>query len=193
MRVLSCLTTEHNLLLVTLAALICTLGAWTSLNLLGKARGGHGGTAKAWVFFGAVAAGSSVWCTHFVAMLAFEPQTPVSYEAGLTALSLILVIFTSTIAFLVASMNVPFAASLGGAAFGGGVAVMHYVGMAAFSVDATILWNSGYFTASSPGRSWSRRWHSKALRPPTRHGRATGHPAFSWAPSSASISPEWQP
>ena len=148
MRVLSCLTTEHNLLLVTLAALICTLGAWTSLNLLGKARGGHGGTAKAWVFFGAVAAGSSVWCTHFVAMLAFEPQTPVSYEAGLTALSLILVIFTSTIAFLVASMNVTFAASLGGAAFGGGVAVMHYVGMAAFSVDATILWNSGYFTAS---------------------------------------------
>ena len=148
MRILACIATEHHIFLVGLAALICSLGAWTSVGLLRRARARDGDTFKSWVFFGAVAAGSSVWCTHFVAMLAFEPQMPVSYEPGLTGLSLILAIFASAVAFGVGSQRAPFAAELGGAMFGIGVATMHYVGMAAFSVDATVSWSSPYLTGS---------------------------------------------
>ncbi|MDQ8697848.1 EAL domain-containing protein [Hyphomicrobium sp. LHD-15] len=148
MRILACIATEHNILLVGLAALICSLGAWTSVGLLRRARARDGDTFKSWVFFGAVAAGSSVWCTHFVAMLAFEPQIPVSYEPGLTGLSLILAIFASALAFGVGSQRAPLAAELGGAMFGIGVAIMHYVGMAAFTVDAAVSWNSPYLTGS---------------------------------------------
>lgn len=148
MRILACIATEHHIFLVGLAALICSLGAWTSVGLLRRARARDGDTFKSWVFFGAVAAGSSVWCTHFVAMLAFEPQMPVSYEPGLTGLSLILAIFASAVAFGVGSQRAPFAAELGGAMFGIGVATMHYVGMAAFTVDATVSWSSPYLTGS---------------------------------------------
>jgi diguanylate cyclase (GGDEF)-like protein/PAS domain S-box-containing protein len=148
MRILSCIVTEHNILLVGLAALICAIGAWAAIGLLRRACARDRDTFKSWVFLGAVAAGSSVWCTHFVAMLAFEPQTPVSYEPGLTALSLVLIIFASAVAFGVGSQRVPHALALGGAVFGLGVAIMHYMGMAAFAVEGQIVWESSYLTGS---------------------------------------------
>jgi NO-binding membrane sensor protein with MHYT domain len=148
MRILSCIATEHNILLVGLAALICALGAWTAIKLLRCARARDGDTFKSWVLLGAVAAGSSVWCTHFVAMLAFEPQAPVAYEPGLTALSLVLIISASAVAIGVGSQRVPHAPALGGAVFGLGVAIMHYVGMAAFSVEGAVVWDSSDLTRS---------------------------------------------
>ncbi|HEX2840310.1 bifunctional diguanylate cyclase/phosphodiesterase [Hyphomicrobium sp.] len=148
MRVLSCIVTEHNLLLVALAALICALGAWMTIRLLARARTQEGGTSAAWIFLGGVAAGSSIWCTHFVAMLAYESPTPVTYEPELTALSLAIVIATSIASLWIASRRAPLCTEVGGATFGGGVTAMHYVGMAAFSVDAAISWNSSYLVAS---------------------------------------------
>lgn len=148
MRILSCIATEHNIFLVGLAALICSVGAWVAMGLLRRARAGDGNTLKAWIFLAAVAAGSSVWCTHFVAMLAFEPQTPVGYDPALTALSLAVVILSSVAAFAIAAERIPFAPEAGGAVFGAGVAIMHYVGMAAFSVDASVQWSAVYLPAS---------------------------------------------
>jgi diguanylate cyclase (GGDEF)-like protein/PAS domain S-box-containing protein len=148
MRILSCLATEHDLGLVALAALICGIGAWTSIRLLVRARDRDNGASAAWTFLGAVAAGSSVWCTHFVAMLAYESPAPVTYEPGLTALSLVIAIAAGVAGLSVAAQRVPLSAELGGVFFGCGVAIMHYVGMAAFSVDGAIVWNSAYIVAS---------------------------------------------
>jgi diguanylate cyclase (GGDEF)-like protein/PAS domain S-box-containing protein len=148
MRVLTCIAGEHNLLMVALAAVICALGAWTTLRLLARAHARDGGSIAAWVFLGGVAAGSSVWCTHFVAMLAYEAPAPVTYEPALTALSLLIVVAVSMGGMWIAVQRVTFSAEIGGALFGGGVAVMHYVGMAAFTVDATVEWNSAYLIAS---------------------------------------------
>jgi diguanylate cyclase (GGDEF)-like protein/PAS domain S-box-containing protein len=148
MRILSCIATEHNVLLVLLAVSICIIGAWTSIGLLRRARARDGGTFEAWAFLGGVAAGSSVWCTHFVAMLAYESSAPVTYEPSLTALSLLIAAVASIASIWIASQRVAFSAEIGGALFGAGVAVMHYVGMAAFSVDAAVEWNSGYLVAS---------------------------------------------
>jgi diguanylate cyclase (GGDEF)-like protein/PAS domain S-box-containing protein len=174
MRVISCLATEHNLALVALAAVICSLGALTSIRLLIRARDRDQGSATAWVFLGGVAAGSSVWCTHFTAMLAFDSPVPVGYDPGLTALSLLVVIVASLVAFAAAAQHVPFAAVAGGAVFGLGVATMHYVGMAAFSVDAVVQWDPAHVGGSL---AWSvavsalafqlasnhaKPWHSRA-------------------------------
>ncbi|MGE0024292.1 MAG: diguanylate cyclase, partial [Hyphomicrobium sp.] len=148
MRILSCIATEHNIVLVALAALICSLGAWTSMGLLQRARARDGETFKVWIFLSAVAAGSSIWCTHFVAMLAYETKTPVSYEPGLTALSLVFVVVSGIAAFWIAAQRISLAPELGGALFGAGVSVMHYIGMAAFSVEAMVLWSSPYVVAS---------------------------------------------
>lgn len=148
MRIISCLTAEHNVWLVLLSALTGGLGAWAFLPFFLRARARAGGSFVAWAVLGAIAAGVSVWCTHFVAMLAYKPPAPISFDPGLTALSLLLVITTSFASFSLGAQPYRWAPESGGALFGAGVAAMHYTGMAAFSADAIVQWHSLYLAAS---------------------------------------------
>lgn len=151
MRLVECLTNAHNLALVALAALVCVLGSWITISLLKRVRSTRAGTRIAWVFLGAVAGGATVWCTHFVAMIAYEPGVLVTYEPGLTGVSLLVAIAGSGAALLLAAQRLRIAAVLGGLLFGLSVASMHFIGMAAFAVDAVIHWSSGYVVASVAG------------------------------------------
>ena len=108
MRIVDCLTNAHNLALVALAALICVLGSWITVSLLKRVRSARTGARAAWVFLGAVAGGATVWCTHFVAMIAYEPGIQVTYEPGLTGLSLFVAIVGSGLSLLIASMRFTF-------------------------------------------------------------------------------------
>ena len=151
MRIVDCLTNAHNLALVALAALICVLGSWITVSLLKRVRSTRSGTRAAWAFLGAVAGGATVWCTHFVAMIAYEPGIQVTYEPGLTGLSLFVAICGCGAAFLTASLRFNGSALVGGALFGLTVAGMHFIGMAAFAVDAVIQWSSAYVAVAVAG------------------------------------------
>lgn len=151
MRIVDCLTNAHNLALVALAALICVLGSWITVSLLKRVRSTRTGTRAAWVFLGSVAGGATVWCTHFVAMIAYEPGIQVTYEPGLTGLSLFIAILGCGLALMMASRRFNGAALVGGMVFGLTVAGMHFVGMAAFAVDAVIQWSSVYVAVAVAG------------------------------------------
>lgn len=151
MRIVDCLANAHNLALVALAALICVLGSWITVSLLKRVRSTRTGTRAAWVFLGSVAGGATVWCTHFVAMIAYEPGVQVTYEPGLTGLSLLVAICGSGAALLTASQRFKGAALAGGLLFGLTVAGMHFIGMAAFAVDAVIQWSGPYVAVAVAG------------------------------------------
>jgi C4-dicarboxylate-specific signal transduction histidine kinase len=70
---------------------------------------------------------------HFVAMLAFIMPTPMSYDIGLTTLSLVVAIFVTGVGFFVISRQTasPLRLVLSGIFMGLGIAGMHYTGMAA--------------------------------------------------------------
>jgi len=148
MRILSCLVQDHNLLLVLLAAAICVVGAWTSIRLFNRIRSRLDGQKAAWLFLGAVAAGATIWCTHFVAMLAYQPGVAVTYAPVLTGVSLLVAMVGCGLAMGLGALNHRFAPAVGGAVFGGAVATMHYTGMAAFAVDAFVVWSGPYVAAS---------------------------------------------
>ena len=117
--------------------------------LLHHARRSSGRWQAAWIGVAAVAGGSGIWATHFIAMLAFEPGLPTGYETGLTVLSLVYAIaITGGGLALSLQAGVPFAPVLGGMVLGGGIAAMHYTGMAAFEVPGHILWDRGLVAAS---------------------------------------------
>ena len=61
MRILSCLTGEHNLMLVALAAVLCVVGSAVSLRLFQRLRYAEKGARTAWTFMGAVATGANIW------------------------------------------------------------------------------------------------------------------------------------
>jgi diguanylate cyclase (GGDEF)-like protein len=148
MRVLACLFTQHDLVLVALAAAICVFGSWITMRLFLRGRRTVSGSPVAWVFLGAVAAGSTIWCTHFVAMLAYRPGVPVGYDPALTGISLAVAIGAAAASLAVARLRFTFAPLTGGAMFGAGIAAMHYTGMAAFAAQGIVSWDSAYMVAS---------------------------------------------
>ncbi|MDQ0470393.1 putative bifunctional diguanylate cyclase/phosphodiesterase [Labrys wisconsinensis] len=149
MRVLSCIATEHNPWLVLLAALTCISGSWVALDLFRRADERRGLQKSGWIFLAAVAAGSSVWCTHFIAMLAYEPKAPIAFDPLLTMVSLVIAIVGCGYGFAAALMRIPpLAPELGGGAVGLAIALMHYTGMMAYRVDGVIAWNTDYVAAS---------------------------------------------
>jgi diguanylate cyclase len=149
MRVVSCLFTEHNLWLVALAAVICISGSAITFGLYKRARERSGLQMCGWIFLTAVAAGSSVWCTHFVAMLAYEVSAPVSFDPLLTMASLVVAIVGCGVGFgLSATDEKRFSPEICGAIVGISASLMHYTGMAAYHVSGLIEWSTPYVAAS---------------------------------------------
>ncbi len=137
-----CIAHHHDLKLVLLAAVVCNLAAATSLTLLDYARGHAGKARRLWLLTGALAGGTGIWATHFIAMLAFSPGIASAYDLGLTGLSLMIAVGMTGAGFWIALRpGLPAAAWLGGAQIGIGVGAMHFTGMAAFEVAGRIAWD----------------------------------------------------
>ncbi|NIK50137.1 diguanylate cyclase (GGDEF)-like protein [Variibacter gotjawalensis] len=149
MRVISCLVTDHNLWLVSLAAIICVLGSAITFSLYQRARERSGSQKNGWTFLTAVAAGSSIWCTHFIAMLAYNSAAPVTFDPIFTMVSLIVAIAGCGIGFGISAFNKDgYLPEVSGAIVGLSVACMHYTGMAAYHVAGIVDWDTAYVAAS---------------------------------------------
>jgi diguanylate cyclase (GGDEF)-like protein/PAS domain S-box-containing protein len=146
LRVYACLTGQHDLRLVFLAGLICVAACLTSMNLFIRANDAERNRALSWLFVAATVFGAGVWATHFISELAYEPGFPISYDAGLTALSFVAAIGAAWLGMFVAHRYA--APVLSGAMIGGGIAAMHYIGMAALRAPAQQHWDTGYVLAS---------------------------------------------
>ncbi|WP_394892238.1 EAL domain-containing protein [Mesorhizobium sp. AaZ16] len=82
-------------------------------------------------------------------MLAFQPAVPSGYNIALTIVSLVAAIaLTGTGLAIGISPRVPNGRWIGGAIVGGGIAVMHYTGMAAFEIAGRLVWDVPLVAAS---------------------------------------------
>jgi diguanylate cyclase len=149
LKVYNCVAYAHDLWLVGLAAVICVLASLTAINLLRHARKSTGHMRLVWLTISAISTGFGIWATHFVAMLAFEPGLPSGYNIALTALSLVAAILLTGVG-LYASLipNWRHGPWIGGAIVAGGIAAMHYTGMAAFEIAGIVLWDHTLVAAS---------------------------------------------
>ena len=148
LRVLDCLTQLHDLRLVVLALGVCALGSYAAIALLNHVHVAQGRSRWGWLAATAVANGFSIWATHFIAMLAFSPDGPTGYDLVLTLVSLVAAIAVTGFAYFTAiDGGLPMRA-LGGILVGGGIATMHYTGMAAFHIAGFIVWDKTLVAAS---------------------------------------------
>ena len=149
MTILNCVVDQHNLWLVVVAAIVCGAGCWAIICLFERATRTTGLQRAGWHFLTAVAAGAAIWCTHFIAMLAYQPGAPVAFDPLMTMLSLIVAILGAGAGFIMAASGFSrHAPVIGGAITGMAVAVMHYTGMMAYRVQGIITWDTGYLLAS---------------------------------------------
>ncbi|MFJ4784024.1 MHYT domain-containing protein [Streptomyces sp. NPDC088794] len=98
-----------------------------------------------WLALGSVSIGCGIWTMHFIAMIGFSIDgSLVNYDTGLTLLSLIVAIAVVAVGvFLVGYRGgSPLNLGVAGIITGLGVAVMHYLGMAAVHTNGTIHYDT---------------------------------------------------
>lgn len=143
---------EYDWVLVALSYGVSVLGAVTALQLaidIPLARGP--GRRLAAVLASALAmGGGGIWAMHFIAMLACRMPMPVAYDIGLTLLSALIAVAACALGLAWAGLGefrqrrvVP-----AGLFMGLGVAGMHYTGMAAMLMPATIHYDPWLVAAS---------------------------------------------
>jgi len=148
-RVLTCLTTQHDWRLVVVAGLVCFLSSLVAINLFHHTRSITKANRTSWILAAGIAAGSGIWATHFIAMLAYDPGIGVAYDLKLTVLSLIAAAGITSLGLAIAANgSPPWGPAIGGGIVGAGVAGMHYTGMSAIELPGHIDWDPLLVAAS---------------------------------------------
>jgi NO-binding membrane sensor protein with MHYT domain len=140
-----------NLFLVLLSYVISVCGAFTALVLARESVKAQSQERLPWVAWSAVIMGGiGIWSMHFVGMMAWHTDMPVSYDIPFTMLSMLLAIVSTGIGFAIVGLGsrTIVAIVIAGVFMGGGVASMHYMGMAAMHMPATIAYNMPLVWAS---------------------------------------------
>ena len=136
---------EYNAFLVILSGLVSVVCAYIALSAVGRSRKesrwlNHAG----WMAVASITMGIGVWSMHFVGMLSFELPCAVEYDPVVTFASVLPSIIASMIALSIIRLRrvTPTALRLlGGVLMAGGIAAMHYTGMAAMRMDAVLYYD----------------------------------------------------
>lgn len=149
MKVLGCIAYEHNPWFVVVALLVAVAGAWVTSRLFLRSTSARGVQRFGWHFLTGISAAVAIWCTHFIAMLGFNPGVPVTFDTRFTLLSLLVAMFGATAGLVIAAdWRSRFAPVTGGMIVGLAIALMHYTGMHAYRVEGLVTWNVPYVVAS---------------------------------------------
>ena len=138
---------SYNTFLVVLSVVVAMLASYAALDLAGRVRSESGATRLGWLAGGATVMGLGIWSMHFVGMLAFHLPVPIGYDVPLMLLSMVVAIAASLIALMVIGRPLATLVS-GGITMGGGIAGMHYIGMASMRVEASRSYSASIVVVS---------------------------------------------
>jgi PAS domain S-box-containing protein len=136
--------------LVAISILISMLAACATLDLAERVSTARKTLRVLWLYGGAVAMGIGIWSMHYVGMLAFNLPTTVLYDWPTVLLSLFTAIVASGAALFIVSRETMGLgrALVGSVLLGGGIAAMHYIGMAAMRLRAARVYSPGLVALS---------------------------------------------
>src|ERR1700760_2346550 len=137
----------------TLSYLVSCVGCFLGLRCTTRARAYQGAARARWLTLAALSIGTTgIWVMHFIAMLGFAiPGETIRYNVPFTILSMVIAVIVVGIGVFIVGFsrragNGPLV--LGGTILGLGVASMHYIGMGAVRVDASLSYNYALVAAS---------------------------------------------
>jgi PAS domain S-box-containing protein len=141
---------SYDFRLVVLSVFIAILASYAALDLAGRVTAARGRARLLWLSGGAVAMGIGIWSMHYIGMLSFHLAIPTEYDWPTVLISLMAAIFASGIALFVVSRSKMgmFRAFVGSLFMGGGIAAMHYIGMAAMRSSAMCHYSASLVTLS---------------------------------------------
>jgi NO-binding membrane sensor protein with MHYT domain len=123
------------------------LGAFIGLRCTARARSFQGLERLRWLVLGGVSIGvTGIWLMHFIAMLGYTiPGETIHYNVPVTILSLLIAVVIVCVGLVIVGFGPDGYAPLlfGGLITGLGIAVMHYLGMAAMRMPGRITYGGG--------------------------------------------------
>lgn len=136
---------SHDPLLVLAAFAIALMAGFTGLSLTRGANALPVGQRKAVISMAAVALGGGIWSMHFVAMLGLQLPILYTYDALVTLLSALVAILLTGLALLILHFRprTPRSLALAGGIIGGGIALMHYIGMSGMELCRPVYTPAG--------------------------------------------------
>lgn len=148
-------STQFDARLVALSFVIASLASYVALDLAGRTTVARPRARAAWLTGGSFVMGVGIWSMHFIGMLAFglrhgaEPL-PIGYHSVDLLGSVLVAIAASALALGVASRPKLDTPGLLGAGLAMGVAIagMHYLGMAAMRMSASLSYRPSLVAAS---------------------------------------------
>ena len=136
-----------------LSYVVSCVGCFLGLRCTTRARAYQGAARARWLTLAALSIGTTgIWVMHFIAMLGFAiPGETIRYNVPFTILSMVIAVAVVGIGVFIVGFsrragNGPLV--LGGTILGLGVASMHYLGMGAVRVDASLSYNYALVAAS---------------------------------------------
>ncbi len=170
-RIFACLTQEHHYGLLFLAVTVCVIGS--SLTVLLLRRMIQAQAHRMWFLWAlsSIIGGTTIWSTHFTAMLAYDPGVEHSYAFSATVLSLVIAAAgLLTTNGLLTIRRLRGRAVLAGGLFGITVSAMHYLGMTAYQVPGHLIWEPERVAASVlAGAFFGAIAYHRVLHPVTRY------------------------
>ncbi|MBF0255537.1 MAG: EAL domain-containing protein [Gammaproteobacteria bacterium] len=148
--------------LVGLSLIIAAMAAYASLSLAERVRPVSDGTGLdqgteqatgrwlAWLLGGALVMGLGIWSMHFIGMLAVRLPVAMAYDPAMILGSMLPAFLASLIALftLRSGKQRPLLLLGAGTVMGGGIAAMHYIGMAAMRMFPAIRYDPLLFWLS---------------------------------------------
>jgi len=139
---------SYNPWLVCLSVLIAIGSSYIGLQISAMARRAPKGLhAQIALLTGSLAMGGGIWSMHFIGMLAFHVGDHVHYDPLVTLGSMVPSVFASWVALQLLSSETISRRRLllGGLLVGAGIGTMHYSGMAAMHMSATLKYDPWWF------------------------------------------------
>jgi len=140
------ITTAYHWALVVLSLTIAIFSVFVALTTVARFHDERvsRGRATIWAVAFGISLGAGIWMMHFVAMLALILPVPVHYDLNLTLLSLLVAIVFATLGALPIRRGGDLRGArlvIVGSVVGLGIAGMHFTGMAAMQMDASMRYD----------------------------------------------------
>ena len=145
--ILNCYHESH---LVFLSYCLAVLSAYTALGMLDRVLSIQTRIARSmWIVLGGISLGCGIWAMHFTGIEAFRAPIPIQLDFNLTLLSMLVAMFFCCIDMWVFSLNQLYRSTIiASVLLGIGIVFMHYIGMAAMVMQASLYYRNPYFIAS---------------------------------------------
>jgi NO-binding membrane sensor protein with MHYT domain len=140
----------HEPWLVVLSLIVAIQGAYVGLSLAVQLRAAEGLRRRLLLAAAAISLAVAIWAMHFVGMLAARLPFPVDYLVFPTLLSFLVCVIVVGLAVFAVSAGplTPLRLAASAVFMGGGIAVMHYLGMAALHASAHLSHAPAHVAAS---------------------------------------------